>query len=231
MKSMQDLKRVLREHPLTRGVYKFFGNMKDSSKLGLNRLFFGRSFTMKYFDHFFTASPDPWEFRGSPIQEERRSLIIRLLSCKRYSRLLEIGCAQGWMTLRLAEMADQVASIDISRVALEGAREHCAGLYNVTFSHMDLVVDPLPAGSFDCIVCAGVLVYLPAAAESDVCHKVVASLECGGILLLEHVREAYPGEVPGRIIHELYRRKPELKQIHHLEVDNYAITVFRKGSE
>ena len=50
----------------------------------------------------------------------------------------------------------------------------------------------------------------------------------GGDLLLEHTREASPGESAGSDIHELYRQRPEFTVLRHLEIANYAITVFRK---
>ena len=194
---VQAMKWVFRRHPLTRGIYVSLAYKWCWAKIFLYQKLFGRYFTSRYFDHFFAATPDPWGFREGAIAQERRRLIIGLLSRRRYSRLLEIGCAEGWMTLMLANLADEVVSVDLSVVALERARKQCSDLRNVTFEQMDLIVDPLPVGLFDCILCAGVLEYLPMNVQQNVCQKIVASLPCGGELLLEHPRKRFPGEVAG----------------------------------
>ena len=225
---MRGMKRFLRDHPLTRRAYIPLAYAWNRLKIFLYQKLFGRYYTSKHFDHLFAARPDPWGFRGDAIAQERRGLIIELLSRRRFSRLLEIGCAEGWMTPMLADLADELVSVDLSEVALERARGECRNVRNVTFQQLDLVVNPLPAGLFDCIVCAGVLVFLPVDVQQIVCRKLIASLRYGGDLLLEHVREPYPGEVPGRVVHSLYRGNPQLRETHNQEVDNYAITVFRK---
>ncbi len=130
------------------------------------------------------------------------------------------------MTSMLANLADELVSVDLSMVALERAREQCSELRNVTFEKMDLAIDPLPDGLFDCILCAGVLVYLPMDVQQIVCRKMVASLPSGGELLLEHSRKAFPGEVAGLEVHSLYRRNPELSEIHNHDEDEYAISLF-----
>ena len=225
---IQAMKRVFRRHALTRGIYVSLACKWNWAKISLYQKLFGRYYTSKYFDHFFAATPDPWGFREGAIALERRRLIIELLSRRRYSRLLEIGCAEGWMTLMLANLADEVVSVDLSVVALERARKQCSDLRNVTFERMDLIVDPLPVGLFDCILCAGVLVYLPIDVQRNTCQKIIASLRCGGELLLEHSRRPFPGEVAGLEVHSLYRRNPELSEIHNHEEAEYAISLFCK---
>jgi chemotaxis methyl-accepting protein methylase len=95
---------------------------------------------------------------------------------------------------------------------------------------MDLVDDPLPEGLFDCILCAGVLVYLPMDVQQSVCQKIIASLPCGGDLLLEHGHKRSPGELAGPEVHSLYRRNPELSEIYNHEEEEYAITIFCKAN-
>jgi SAM-dependent methyltransferase len=176
---------------------------------------------------------DPWVYRGRAIPEKRREFILDDLRQHRYSRLLEIGCAEGWMTALLAELTDELVSIDISEVALARSRESCNEKSNVVFAKVDILNDPLPDGLFDGIVCAGVLVYLPKAAQMSFCERVVSKLKEHGVLLLEHTLIRSPGEVAGPFIHSLYRERPDLNVISHQEIhnpdnDNYAITMFRK---
>jgi SAM-dependent methyltransferase len=198
-------------------------------RIAVGELTAGRYHTAARFDRLFRNRPDPWRYSACPISERRHQLILDTLPRQRYTRLLEIGCAEGWMTLSLATRADELVAADISRVALARAGETCCHLPNVQYVQFDLLSDPL-VGSFDGIVCAGVLGYLPMSGQQYVRDRLVASVASHGDLLLEHPRDAFPGEVAGSKIHALYRNHPELIVLCHREVDNYAITLFRKVS-
>ena len=133
------------------------------------------------------------------------------------------------MTLPLSERATALSAIDISRIALERAREHCRSSANIQFMQLDLLCDDL-SQQFDAIVCAGVLVFLPAEEQTRIRDRLAAALVAGGDLVLEHTREVFPGEVAGGEIHRLYGLHPDLSVLRHEEVDNYAVTVLRKAS-
>lgn len=187
----------------------------------------GRYYTGSRFDRIFRSTLDPWGYESDPVAAERMRLIMKRLPRARYDRLMEIGCAEGWMTTALATRAEIVIAADISSVALERAKAHSGSFSNIRFKLFDLLTDELP-GSFDAVVCAGVLVFVPEGQQETVRNKIVSGLEPGGDLLLEHTRHAYPGEVAGAGVHQLYRTHTELEQVDHVEAANYAITVFRK---
>jgi SAM-dependent methyltransferase len=224
---LEHAKRLLREHPYTSDLYGGMASLWTGARIAFCERLFGRYHTAARFDRLFLKTSDPWGYQTDPISERRRELILRALPRSRYSRLLEIGCAEGWMTLRLAGRADEVIAVDISRVALDRASKRCAGLPNVRFLHLDLLVDPL-FNNLDAILCAGVLVFLPAMVQCEIRDRMIDSLADGGDLILEHTTMAYPGEIAGRDIHTLYQRHPALSLTHHEEVGNYAITTFRK---
>jgi hypothetical protein len=94
---------------------------------------------------------------------------------------------------------------------------------------MDVLTDPIPAG-FDCVLCAGVLVFLPEDSQLRIRNRLVDSLPDEGFLMLEHTQPPYPGEIAGRIVHRFYHDHPELNVRGHVEVENYAITLFQKAS-
>ena len=188
---------------------------------------FGRYHTPARFDRLFASTSDPWRYHGDPISEHRRELILSLLPRQSYPRMLEIGCAEGWMTSELAARAVRLVAADFSRVAIARARERCRCVPNVSFARFDLLNESL-VGSFDCIVCAGVLVLLPGAKQQTVPDRLVLSLASGGDLILEHTRCSYPGAVAGDKIHRLYGDHPELALLQHHEAENYAVTVFRR---
>jgi protein-L-isoaspartate O-methyltransferase len=228
MTKLDQAKRVLREHPCSGSVYKALAREWLRTRVGVWQRVFGRYYTGERFDRVFRDTPDPWSYESDAVSRERRRLLLEILPPRSYARLLEIGCAEGWMTLPLSNRAEELVAADISGVALGRARDRCRSVSNIRFVQLDLVTDPMLRG-FDAIVCAGVLVYVPAIAQERVRDSVVASLHPGGDLLLEHTCQAYPGEIAGSEIHALYRRHPELTVTRHEDVENYAITLFRKG--
>jgi SAM-dependent methyltransferase len=225
--TLSDAKRILREHAYSRSLYALLGREWTRWRISLSERAFGRYHTAARFDRLFARASDPWGYRDDPVSEERRALILRTLPRDHYPRLLELGCAEGWMTLPLSTRAAELVAADISRVALERARERCRHVETVRFVQLDLLIDPL-VDTFDGIVCAGVLVFLPATEQQEVRDRLVASLAVGGDLLLEHTRKAYPGEMAGNEIHDSYRQHPELTVMQHDEVANYAVTLLRK---
>ena len=227
MARLDEVKRIFREHPYSRSLYGALARGWTRSRISFCERFSGRYHTAARFDRIFARTLDPWRYRGNPVSEERRELILKILPRDRYPQLLEVGCAEGWMTLPLASRADQLVAADISSVALARAGQKCREVSNVRFVQLDLLVDPL-WGTFDGILCAGVLVFLPEIAQQKVRDRLVASLTIGGDLLLEHTRRAYAGEVAGSKIHDLYRQSSRAQLMRHEEVDNYAITLFRK---
>jgi SAM-dependent methyltransferase len=227
MRTVNRTKRILREHRFSRGLYRLLAEEWTKSQIFIGERVFGRYHTARRFDCLFARTPDPWGYRGDAVAEERRDLILKTLPVQRYRRLLEVGCAAGWMTVSLASRTDDLLAVDISSVALQHAREECRPLTNVRVLKLDLLTEPI-RGTFDGILCAGVLVFLPAESQQEVRDRLAAALAPGGDLILEHTVRRYPGEVAGSEIHELYRHHPQLIAIKHQEACNYAVTLFRK---
>ena len=222
-------KRGLRESPITARLYRGAARGWHAIRIGLHKLLRGRYHTAAYFDRAFALSPDPWRYEGDVVSEARRDLLVRTLPERRCRRLLEIGCAAGWITERLAQRADAVLAVDISPSALEKARERCAAQAHVEFRCVDLLQDEI-RGRFDTIVCAGVLVYLPWNAQQRIRNRLVALLEPGGHLLLEHLNDAGPWECAGNRIHALYVLHPELARRAREARDGYEILLLRKNA-
>ena len=223
-------KRGLRESPVTSGLYLGAARSWHATRIGLHKLLRGRYHTAAYFDRLFARSRDPWRYEGDAVSEARRDLLIRTLPDQRCRRMLEIGCAAGWITERLAQRAEAVLAVDISPSALEKARERCVALAHVEFRCVDLLHDEM-RGRFDTIVCAGVLTYLPRAAQQRIRDRLAAMLEPGGHLLLEHLGEAGPGECAGSRIHALYGLHPELTRRAREARDGYEILLLRKDPQ
>lgn len=227
MSLLAALKRRLREHPWSRGAYAFAADRYQRARITLIERVEGRYYTAARLDRLFSSRPDPWSYKTDPSSQQRRQLTLQALPEARYGRILEVGCAEGWMTELLAERADAVHAVDISAVALGRARQTCARFTHVTFEQIDLV-ERTPRGDFDAIVCTGVLVLLPAEAQARVRDGLVAALRSGGDFMLENQTEGFPGELPGSTVEAGFRAHPDLVLVHHQRVVEYDLAVFRK---
>jgi peptidoglycan/xylan/chitin deacetylase (PgdA/CDA1 family)/SAM-dependent methyltransferase len=130
------------------------------------------------------ALPDPCAYE-SEYEVVKREQILALLPTTIIPDALELGCAEGHFTLRLAPRVGRLIAVDISTRALGRAQARCSGQRNVTFQRLDLNTNEIP-GPFDLIVCSEVLYYLRDL--PGVASRIVAQLRPGGLLLTAHSR-------------------------------------------
>lgn len=137
-----------------------------------------------FWDEYF-AREDPWNY-GSPYEQEKYELQLSLLPDRPIGRALELACAEGLFTARLAERVDHLLATDIAAPAVMRARQRLAGQGNVDFAVLDLSRDALP-DDLDLIVCSEVLYYLDDVAElAAVAARLAAALAPGGTLITAH---------------------------------------------
>src|SRR5688572_24286892 len=75
-------------------------------------------------------------------------------------RILEAGCGMGRFTEILAQTGAWVCSFDLSR-SIEASRENNGHFPNVSFAQADISHPPYQPGSFDRVICIGVLQHCP----------------------------------------------------------------------
>lgn len=139
---------------------------------------------VREFEDLFAARVDPWDYT-SPYEERKYEDTLALLPASAATGL-ELGCAEGFFTPRLASRTAQLTVVDISATALERARSRCAEFTNIAYEQLDVFADPLPY-TFDLIVCSEILYYLPdRAALRPVLRKIIGALRPGGTLITTH---------------------------------------------
>lgn len=99
------------------------------------------------------------------------------------SKVLDVGCGTGSLSLLVAELGHHVTGIDISPAMLTAAREKTARAeYIVDFRVMDAAYPQFAPSSFDAVLCRHVLWALPDPA--DILQRWTALLKPAGRLVL-----------------------------------------------
>lgn len=200
-----------------------------------------RTYNQADYAKYLATTPDPWGYStwSSEETEQKIDTAIKLISDRNFERALEIGCAQGAFTGRLAPLCKELLAVDFVPMALARARAHCR-LRNVSYRLWDLAADPVP-GLFDLIVITDVLGSF--GGRRDVCRardKLVAALSPGGCLLYgdfigddltQFIHESWPGQLllfrPGKILKMLCAHS-ELVQITCQNTDRHLLALLQK---
>jgi SAM-dependent methyltransferase len=138
-----------------------------------------------YFEGLYRAKTDPWGFATSPYEQAKYEATLAALGRERSGRALEVGCAIGVLTARLATVCDHLLAVDVSETALEAAKARCAGLTNVTLRRMALPAEA-PQGHFDLIVLSEVAYYWDDADLARMGDLLRRIMRPGGRVLLVH---------------------------------------------
>ena len=166
----------------------------------------------KWFD-----KPDPWNYEGNRSDTGRRATLLSVLPRKRYQRILDIGCGDGFITNRLP--GDKVIGVDVSNRAIQIARDKYRDQPHLEFHAQSLFELP-EAGwkqPFDLIVITGVLYPQYIAEGEQLAFGILDKLLIpGGHLVSVHIDEWYRFRFPYLTIHREYYSYREYT--HHLEV-------------
>ncbi|MBJ6121704.1 class I SAM-dependent methyltransferase [Sphingomonas mollis] len=143
------------------------------------------SLDASYFDGIFASDDDPWSLASSPYEAAKFDATIAAIADSRYDRGLEIGCAHGVLTVRLAELCGTLLAIDISTHAVDLARRRCASLPMVRIEQAAFPAD-VPADRFDLITLSEVVYYWSDADIAAAARAIVTIADPGCRLILVH---------------------------------------------
>lgn len=190
----------------------------------------------KWLNDFYENTVDPYEFDGTPYEDEKYNHTLGILGKRKYGRALEIGAAEGVFTERLAPYCSSLVAVEVADAAVARAKERLASCPSVTVVQAALP-NQMPDGQFDLILASDVLYYFP----KDVVVKLLKIFESrlnpGGTLFTLHYLGDFRQTLLGRDVHDLMKSQSTLEQIHDETVDGvgpreakdgYTITVFRK---
>ncbi len=142
-----------------------------------------RSWPAQVFDRLYAERPDPWDLAGSPYESEKYAATVAALEGRTFRRGLEIGCAIGILTRRLAASCGALLGVDFAEAALAQARRNCADLGHVWFRRGQIPRE-FPDGEYDLIVVSEVLYFLDHADIEATAARVCAGLAADGVVVL-----------------------------------------------
>lgn len=144
------------------------------------------SLNADYFEQMFRSSPDPWDFETSDYEQAKYARTLAALGQRRFERALEVGCANGVLTARLAPLCEQLLAIDVSETALSAARIRCAALPGVAFERIEFPRQTPAVASFDLLVLSEVAYYWDDDDLQRAATWISSGIAAGGDVLLVH---------------------------------------------
>lgn len=144
-----------------------------------------RSIPSHWFETLYSERGDPWDFETSPYEAAKYDHTLSALPRERYADALEVGCANGVLTARLAPRCDRLLAVDVSDTALAAARARCADLPQVALEKRRLP-EEAPPGPFDLILLSEVVYYLDGDDIQRLAAWIGGAARSGCHLLLVH---------------------------------------------
>ncbi len=130
-----------------------------------------------------SPSQDVWSYRASPDHLARADWIMAALPEGRFRHVLEVGCAQGFLTERLAGRAERLVACDFSPEAVAQAQRHLLGAPHVEACVAD-IRDGFPGTDFDLLLFSDMLYYLSKSETDRVLAEAAARIAPGGHVLI-----------------------------------------------
>ncbi|NKL62365.1 glycosyltransferase [Rhizobium leguminosarum] len=190
----------------------------------------------EYWEHIFER-PDPWNY-VSVYEQVKYEQTLNLIP-EGIDKALELACAEGIFTEKLARRVGRLTATDISQRAIDRAVERCRDHRNVELRVLDFVRQDLPPEQ-DLVVCSEVLYYMKDEEMlAAACLKMAAALKPNGYLITAHahIREDEPARTgfdwgnPFGVgtIKQVLAAQADLALEETIETELYAIHRFRKG--
>ena len=158
----------------------------NNDKLRGTREFQPRDKSPGAMEEFFATVDDPWGYKQNPDHIVRARHLRDILCNRRFKRLLDIGCAEGFITFLIRELADYRLGIDPSHTAIARAKESYGKEIDFEVGN---IIDFRAEEPFDLVTITGVLYYVKD--QIDHVHETLDKvLLGGGTMLLSHLKES-----------------------------------------
>jgi len=183
-----------------------------------------------YFEEMFAGDADPWGFETSSYEQAKYDHTLASFGGRRYRHALEIGCANGVLTQRLAGQCDDLLAIDVSKTALASAASRCVIYPSVRFAMMSFPGEIPDRSSSDLIVLSEVAYYWDDADLALAARRVLDLLAPGGDLILVHWtgETDYPQSGDAAVEALRHATAVDLETILHERKAQYRLDLWRR---
>lgn len=188
-------------------------------------------------ENMYSATTDPWNYTCTLEQSRYDGCLamLRQTGKKQFDRVAEIGCGEGFFTVRIAPVCKSLLALDCCSIALQRAQTRCAAFRNLTFQEFNLRSDYLE-GQFDLILAMDVLDYFARPwLLARLRTMLVRALSPGGFLLVTTAHQGaredmiWSSWLPcGRQINEYFGRHPDLHIVSGFRTEMHNGTLHRK---
>ena len=135
------------------------------------------------FDALFRESADPWSYDEAPYEQVRFARTVEALGGRRFQRGLEVACAAGSLTERIAPHCAQLVAVDASAAAIGHAQRRLRTMPQVDI-RLARMPDQLPEGGFDLFMLSDMLYYLGLRGLMDFLTTIMLRARPGAIIVL-----------------------------------------------
>lgn len=127
------------------------------------------------------------------------------LSTLKNKKILEAGCGAGRFTeIMLKANPENLFSVDLSNAVEANYKNHTT-YKNLTICQASILDLPFLEGSFDFVVCLGVIQHTPNPEETI--KKLICQLRTGGILLIDHYCMSYDNNKTRKVLRKYLIKK------------------------
>lgn len=182
----------------------------------------------RHFVDRYAEDPDPWGFEDRWYERRKQALTLALLPEPRARRALEPGCANGALTVQLADRCDELFAYDVVDGPLRRARERTAHLPQVHVLEGRLP-ELWPGDGGDLVVWSEVAYYLSDAAADVAAAHLRRWLWPGGSVVAVHWTGETDYPRTGQAVHRWLDGLPFLQRRSRLEEPLFAAGVWTRG--
>ena len=183
-----------------------------------------------YFDDIFESDNDPWDLATSPYEAAKFQVTHDVLADQRYAHALEVGCAHGILTEKLAGLCDRLLAIDISSKALAKARSRVGARPGVSLEWMAFPRETPEGPPFDLVILSEVAYYWGVVDLDRASEWLRDGVAPGGRVILVH----YTGETDypqggDEAVDTLWAvLETTFEQMRHDRHDGYRLDLWRR---
>lgn len=144
-----------------------------------------RSIDADWFEDLYREHGDPWDFETSGYEQAKYAHTLDAMPGERLGDVLEVGCANGVLTERLAPRCERLLAVDVSETALAAARKRLGVHAHVRVERCSLPAEA-PDGPFDLVLMSEVLYYWDGDDVARFARWVPGAIPQDGHMLLVH---------------------------------------------